>query len=240
MRQTFSKGVVVGAVVSVVVLAASSAFAGTGIGGVFNLGKTNSVNATTTLQGSSSKTLQLKNSGSGAALGLNVATDQPPLTTNSKAEVHNLNSALVDGQSTSDFQQASDDVRLDAALSVGATTQSFSVGPLLTLSFSCTQSLDSISGTLTLLNNAPPPEGSWSDTQFAEGEQPGPDVIQSGAINSGDSGVLTDTVGGTSFDAENFITLVWQDPDETVSATYDINIYAAGTCVLAGTALRTT
>jgi hypothetical protein len=51
MRTGFLKGVVLGAIVSTLTLAASVALAGSGIGGVFNLGQPNTVNKTTTLTG---------------------------------------------------------------------------------------------------------------------------------------------------------------------------------------------
>jgi hypothetical protein len=51
MKLTFVKGVVLGAVTSMLTLAATAALAGTGVGAVFNLGKTNKVNATSTLTG---------------------------------------------------------------------------------------------------------------------------------------------------------------------------------------------
>ena len=51
MRKDLFKGVILGAVVSTVVMMTTSVLAGTGVGGVFNLGSSNSVNATTTLTG---------------------------------------------------------------------------------------------------------------------------------------------------------------------------------------------
>ena len=57
-------GAVAGAVVAVVVLFGGSALAGTGIGGVFNLGQTNTVNAQTVLTGSSNAgLLEVTNTG---------------------------------------------------------------------------------------------------------------------------------------------------------------------------------
>jgi len=52
MSRGFVKGVVVGSIVAVGVASAAIAVAGTGVGGVFNLGQTNSVGATSTLTGS--------------------------------------------------------------------------------------------------------------------------------------------------------------------------------------------
>src|SRR2546430_17076914 len=53
------KGVVLGAVTSTLVLTAATAFAGSGIGGVFNPGQTNTVNETTTLTGAKTAGAQL-------------------------------------------------------------------------------------------------------------------------------------------------------------------------------------
>jgi hypothetical protein len=105
---TLFKGVVLGAVTSTLVLVAASAVAGTGVGGVFNLGKTNTVNAKSTLTGERAhgKMLEITNAGAGAgatALGLNVAAGRPPLTVNSDAKVVNLNADKVDGKEAGDL-----------------------------------------------------------------------------------------------------------------------------------------
>jgi hypothetical protein len=51
VKPTFFKGAVLGAATSMLVLVATTALAGTGVGAVFNLGKTNSVNKKTILRG---------------------------------------------------------------------------------------------------------------------------------------------------------------------------------------------
>ena len=67
MRLTFFKAVALGAVTSMLTLGATAALAGTGVGAVFNLGKTNKVNATSTVTGSAAGSmLHLINSGTGA------------------------------------------------------------------------------------------------------------------------------------------------------------------------------
>ena len=97
-RHPFYKGVVLGSVVAVVVLMAATALSGTGIGAVFNLGKANTVNRTSSLSGATKgKMLQVTNKGSGAALGLKVKAGRPPLAVNSTARVKRLNADLVDG-----------------------------------------------------------------------------------------------------------------------------------------------
>jgi hypothetical protein len=67
MKPSFYKGIVLGAVVSMLVLATTAAVAGTGIGGIFNLGQTNTVNATSALSGASvGPQLQVTNTGTGS------------------------------------------------------------------------------------------------------------------------------------------------------------------------------
>lgn len=101
MRSDLFKGVVLGAAVAAVLMAATAAVAGTGVGAVFNLGKTNRVNAQSTLRGttaSSARLLQLTNSGSGAALGISVAAGKNPIVVNSTAgKAKNLNADRLDG-----------------------------------------------------------------------------------------------------------------------------------------------
>jgi hypothetical protein len=80
------KGALVGAVVSSLVMISASATAGNGVGGVFNLGKTNTVNAKSTLTGATSgRNLQLTNTGSGPALGLAVGAGKAPIVVNASA-----------------------------------------------------------------------------------------------------------------------------------------------------------
>ena len=127
MRHGFFKGVILGAVTSTLVLAAATAMAGTGIGAVFNIGKTNTVDAQSTLKGSSSgKTLQLTNSGAGSALGLSVATGKAPLTVNSGVKVAKLNADRLDGIDSDGFLRANgkaqDAVHADTADSADEAT----------------------------------------------------------------------------------------------------------------------
>jgi len=109
MRKDLLKGFVVGSVVSTVMLLAATAMAGTGVGAVFNLGQNNTVNATTTLKGSTtSKNLQLTNTGSGSGLGITVAAGKAPISVNASAgKATNLNSDKLDGMDSSAFLSAS-------------------------------------------------------------------------------------------------------------------------------------
>lgn len=106
----FYKGVALGAVVSITLLSAQAAFAGTGVGAIFNLGRTNSVNGTTTLTGTTAGSqLQVTNkSTSTSAFGLSITTSttRPPLKVNSQKVVTNLNSNFLQGKRASDFLAA--------------------------------------------------------------------------------------------------------------------------------------
>ena len=229
------------ALMAVLLLGTAAAATGTGgLKGVLNIGKVNSVNATTTLEGSSSKTLQLVNSGPGPALGLHVRNGEPPLSTNSETEVQNLNSALVDGESASDFQQKSDEVRLRTTIEVGSEA-SFDVG-LVTFTFSCSAIAAGFQAKVSLLNNAPPVFGSWflNDATLDNSQV----HVRDGAINSGDSGVISTTTVQDTDEGEDVIDLVWQDSDEVISATYATQLFVTsggvGNCSLYGTATRAT
>lgn len=105
MRGTLFRGILVGAMAALVVSAAAVAFAGTGIGSVFNLGETNGVNAQTTLQGNATgANLQLVQKGKGAALDLVVQTGKPPITVSAGAgKARNLNADRLDGLNATAF-----------------------------------------------------------------------------------------------------------------------------------------
>jgi hypothetical protein len=81
---------------------ASTALAGTGVGARLDLGKTNTVNALTTLVGSvAGPSLKIDNNstnGSATALSLRVEAGKAPMKVNSGARVANLNADEVDGE----------------------------------------------------------------------------------------------------------------------------------------------
>ena len=109
MGKGWLKGIVVGSTVSTVVMLATSAMAGTGIGAVFNLGKTNTVNAQSTLNGAASgKNLQITNTGSGGGLGIKVGAGRHPIVVNAGAGLAtNLNADKLDGLRASAFLRSS-------------------------------------------------------------------------------------------------------------------------------------
>src|SRR5215475_7641795 len=104
MKLTFVKGTAVGAITAMACLTATSALAGTGVGAVFNLGRTNTVNASSSLRGSAKGSmLAVTNSKGGPALSLNVAKGKPPLVVNSGTRVRHLNASLLDGRSADGY-----------------------------------------------------------------------------------------------------------------------------------------
>lgn len=100
------KSVLIGAGTAVAVIAITGAASGSGIGAIFNLGKTNKVNATSTLTGSASHSmLSVTNKGAGTALSLQVAGGKAPFRVNSPARVANLNASMLGGLTAGQFVQ---------------------------------------------------------------------------------------------------------------------------------------
>jgi hypothetical protein len=108
MKTRFLKGVVLGAVVAGVTVMSTAALAGTGIGGVFNLGAANTVNSSTVLTGSTSgqqlRVVNNASTGSGTTgIGIHTAPNEPPLAVDSTTKVNKLNADLLDGQTSTSF-----------------------------------------------------------------------------------------------------------------------------------------
>jgi hypothetical protein len=99
---------------------ASAALAGSGVGGVFNLGKTNTVNAITTLVGSvSGPSLRIDNNSTNSAataLDLQVEPGKTPMKVNSPTKVANLNADRLDDKSAEDLSRV-------AVMNTAATTE---------------------------------------------------------------------------------------------------------------------
>ena len=110
MGGTFFKGALAGGIGAALVLATGAALAGTGIGGVFNLGQTNTVNETSALTGAKAGTmLQISNTSTGAgasALGLSVAAGKPPFSVSSGTKVAKLNADRLDSLDSTAFLRA--------------------------------------------------------------------------------------------------------------------------------------
>jgi hypothetical protein len=99
---TTGKYILLAVVAALTLATASVAVAGSGVGGVFNLGQTNTVNAITKLVGSvtgASLVVDNNSTGTGAtALDLQVEPGKTPMKVNSTTKVANLNSDQVDGK----------------------------------------------------------------------------------------------------------------------------------------------
>ncbi|MDX6512590.1 MAG: hypothetical protein QOE36_2094 [Gaiellaceae bacterium] len=131
--KNFLKGAFVGGIGATLVLMGSSALAGTGIGGVFNLGQSNTVNHASVLAGATggdqldvvnnstasnatagtflgksatAGAVRAYNTGGGPALTLGVAAGKPPFTTNSATRVTNLNADKLDGHDGGEFARS--------------------------------------------------------------------------------------------------------------------------------------
>ena len=109
MNGKFLKGALVGAIVSGLTVVSATAFAGNGIGAVFNLGRTNRVDAPTALSGTTDgPQLRVVNSSTGstaAGIGIKTNAARPPLTVNSNVKVTNLDADLLDGLDSTVLQQ---------------------------------------------------------------------------------------------------------------------------------------
>ncbi|HEV2374151.1 MAG TPA: hypothetical protein VGS19_18595 [Streptosporangiaceae bacterium] len=106
MQLSFGKGLMAGAAGAAVVLATTAAANRLGVGADFLLGKTNTVNATSTLTGNTQGSmLNVVNSGSGTALNLHVGSGHPPFAVNSVTKVANLNASLLGGIGPAGFVQ---------------------------------------------------------------------------------------------------------------------------------------
>jgi len=106
MQLTNLKPVAIGVVAAAAVIAITGAASGSGVGAIFNLGKTNKVNATSSLTGSTTNPmLSVTNSGPGTALSLQVRAGKAPLRVNSSGQVAKLNASLLGGLAASAFVQ---------------------------------------------------------------------------------------------------------------------------------------
>jgi hypothetical protein len=104
LRRKFTLLAVVGALS---VVTASTALAGSGVGGVFNLGNTNTVNAITKLVGSvAGASLVIDNNSTNSAataLNLQVEPGKTPMKVNSQTKVTNLNADRLDAKDSTEL-----------------------------------------------------------------------------------------------------------------------------------------
>ncbi len=96
-----------GAAAAALCLTTTTALAGSGVGAVFNLGQTNTVNGTSTLTGvTAAPQLTVKNTSTNSAataLNLSVAAGRTPFKVNSAVKVANLNADQLDGKDSTGF-----------------------------------------------------------------------------------------------------------------------------------------
>ena len=99
-------GPLLSAVAAALVLTTTTALAGSGVGGVFNLGQVNTVNQKSTLTGATSEAeLLVQNTGTGAALSLVGGAGAPPFRVNSSSKIASLNADFLDGLDSSALQK---------------------------------------------------------------------------------------------------------------------------------------
>jgi hypothetical protein len=129
MQLSFGKGLMAGAAGIAVVLAITAAANGIGVGAVFNLGKTNKVNATSALTGKTQgPMLTVINSGQGTALNLHVSSGHAPFSVNSATKVANLNASLLGGIGPAGFVQGGGHVvTADVELTIGQKVTLFNL-----------------------------------------------------------------------------------------------------------------
>ena len=105
----FMKGALAGGIGAAAVIAISSALAGSGPGGIFNLGVDNTVSRTSTLrstQAYAGPQVAIDNTaGGGAALDLKVGARAAPFTVNSSKVVGNLNADQLNGRHASGWSR---------------------------------------------------------------------------------------------------------------------------------------
>ena len=95
-----------GAAGAALVFVTTTALAGSGVGGVFNLGQANTVDAKTTLTGATvDAQLLVQNTGAGTALNLMVGAGVTPFKVNSTTKVASLNADQLDGLDSSALQK---------------------------------------------------------------------------------------------------------------------------------------
>jgi hypothetical protein len=159
MQLNTMKSVIIGVGSAAAVIALTGAAAGSGVGAVFNLGKTNKVGATSSLTGSTGHPmLSVTNSGTGPALSLHAGKGRAPLSVNSATRVPDLNASLLGGLAASQFIQGNGQSRsfgINMSTASNSTKNLLSVPGFGTLSASCT-SASGGSATVLLLTGSHP------------------------------------------------------------------------------------
>lgn len=129
MQLSFGKGLAAGVAGVAVLVSITAAATGTGIGAVFNLGRINKADATSTLAGKTrGPMLAVINSGRGPALSLHVGRGRAPLSVNSAVKVANLNASLLGGIGPAGFVRgAGHVVTAEVELTIGQQARLFNL-----------------------------------------------------------------------------------------------------------------
>jgi hypothetical protein len=159
-------------------ISGSVVLAGSGVGGVFNLGVTNTVNKVTVLKGSASTTLlRVTNDGSGPALNLQVknpGTAPIVLDAESTGKVVYLNADMLDGKNSTQFIGGNGSVTQYAiALSPGGISPVIwgptNDAPEWSIGYVCPSNL-ATNGTYRILANYPGPLNLFIDQGLSDPE----------------------------------------------------------------------
>ena len=159
-------------------LSSGAVFAGSGVGAVFNLGVTNTVNKVTALKGSATTAMmRVTNDGSGPALSLQVknsGTAPILLDPESTGRVQYLNADMIDGKDSSQFVAGRASVTSYAiALSPGGISPVIwgpnGDAPEWSLGYVCPSNL-ATNGTLRILANHPGPLNLFFDQGLQDPE----------------------------------------------------------------------
>jgi hypothetical protein len=181
MQLSNVKSVIIGVSAAAAAIAITGAASGSGVGAIFNLGKTNTVNATSSLTGSTKHPmLSVTNKGAGTALSLQVAKGKAPFSVNSSVQISKLNASLLGGLAASSFVQGGGQSR-----AFGFPMSTSSVAPAKLLS---------VPGFGTLIAICIPDNGGTAEVRFAAGSHTMDAFITAIASNSSvsaQSAVLT-------------------------------------------------
>jgi hypothetical protein len=177
MRNISRPWLIVG-VVALLVLSSGVVLAGSGVGGVFNLGVSNTVNKVTALKGAATTPLlRVTNDGSGPALNLQVknpGTAPIVLDAESTGKVVNLNADMLDGKDASQFVSGKAAVTSYAiALSPGGISPVIwgptNDSPEWSIGYVCPSNL-ATNGTIRILANFPGPLNLFLDQGLSDPE----------------------------------------------------------------------
>ena len=178
MRRYRPLQLVIGAI-TLLVLSTGVVIAGSGVGGVFNLGTTNTVNKATVLKGSTTSSLfRVTNDGSGPALALNVknpGTAPMVLDSESTGRVVHLNADMLDGKDSSQFLAGKGAVtRYAIALGPGGISPVIwgptDEAPEWSIGYVCPNNPQATNGTYRILANFPGPLNLFIDQGLSDPE----------------------------------------------------------------------